>query len=322
MRVSADASLEGIMTWRVDMKKALFILNPHSGKGQIRNHLLEIVDILVKDGYEVTVYPTQEQGDASRAMRERKKSYELIVCSGGDGTLDEIVTGMMQSGFKTTIGYIPAGSTNDFANSLRIPSTVKKAAETVVNGTVFSCDVGRFNDDVFVYIAAFGLFTEVSYGTRQEMKNMLGHMAYLLEGVKHLQNIKSYHLKVTSVSENGETTVIEDNFVYGMVTNSYSVGGFKSIAGNVFKGKIALDDGLFEVTLIRTPKNPMELNSILAALAIQNIDTQYMYSFKSGRLVIESEEEIAWTLDGEFGGTHTEVTLTNEKRAMDIMVKE
>ena len=322
MRVSADASLEGIMTWRVDMKKALFILNPHSGKGQIRNHLLEIVDILVKDGYEVTVYPTQEQGDASRAMRERKKSYELIVCSGGDGTLDEIVTGMMQSGFKTTIGYIPAGSTNDFANSLRIPSTMKKAAETVVNGTVFSCDVGRFNDDVFVYIAAFGLFTEVSYGTRQEMKNMLGHMAYLLEGVKHLQNIKSYHLKVTSVSENGETTVIEDNFVYGMVTNSYSVGGFKSIAGNVFKGKIALEDGLFEVTLIRTPKNPMELNSILAALAIQNIDTQYMYSFKSGRLVIESEEEIAWTLDGEFGGTHTEVTLTNEKRAMDIMVKE
>ncbi len=320
--MSADASLEGIMTWRVDMKKALFILNPHSGKGQIRNYLLEIVDILVKDGYEVTVYPTQEQGDASRAMRERKKSYELIVCSGGDGTLDEIVTGMMQSGFKTTIGYIPAGSTNDFANSLRIPSTMKKAAETVVNGTVFSCDVGRFNDDVFVYIAAFGLFTEVSYGTRQEMKNMLGHMAYLLEGVKHLQNIKSYHLKVTSVSENGETTVIEDNFVYGMVTNSYSVGGFKSIAGNVFKGKIALDDGLFEVTLIRTPKNPMELNSILAALAIQNIDTQYMYSFKSGRLVIESEEEIAWTLDGEFGGTHTQVTLTNEKRAMDIMVKE
>ena len=322
MRVSADASLEGIMTWRVDMKKALFILNPHSGKGQIRNHLLEIVDILVKDGYEVTVYPTQEQGDASRAMRERKKSYELIVCSGGDGTLDEIVTGMMQSGFKTTIGYIPAGSTNDFANSLRIPSTMKKAAETVVNGTVFSCDVGRFNDDVFVYIAAFGLFTEVSYGTRQEMKNMLGHMAYLLEGVKHLQNIKSYHLKVTSVSENGETTVIEDNFVYGMVTNSYSVGGFKSIAGNVFKGKIALDDGLFEVTLIRTPRNPMELNSILAALAIQNIDTQWMYSFESGRRVIESEEEIAWTLDGEFGGTHTEVTLTNEKRAMDIMVKE
>ncbi len=304
------------------MRKALFILNPHSGKGLIKNHLLEIVDILVNNGYEVTVYPTQGRGDASRIMCERKKSYELVVCSGGDGTLDEIVTGMIQSGFKTTIGYIPAGSTNDFANSLKIPSTMKKAAEVVVGGTVFSCDVGRFNEDVFVYIAAFGLFTEVSYGTPQEMKNMLGHMAYILEGVKHLQNIKSYHLKVTSVSENGETKVIEDDFIYGMVTNSYSVGGFKSIAGNVFKGRIALNDGLFEVTLIKMPKNPMELNSILAALAIQNIDTEYMYSFKSGKLVIESENEIAWTLDGEFGGAHKKVTLINEKQAMDIMVKE
>lgn len=304
------------------MKKALFILNPHSGKGLIKNHLLEIVDILVKDGYEVTVYPTQGRKDASRVMRERQKSYELVVCSGGDGTLDEIVTGMIQSGFKTTIGYIPAGSTNDFANSLKIPSTMKKAAELLVNGTVFACDIGRFNDDVFVYIAAFGLFTEVSYGTPQEMKNMLGHMAYILEGVKHLQNIKSCHLKVTSVSENGEETVIEDDFIYGMVTNAYSVGGFKSIAGNVFKGRIALDDGLFEVTLIKMPKNPIELNSILAALAIQNIDTEYMYSFKSGKLLVESEEEIAWTLDGEFGGAHRKVTLTNEKQAMDIMVKE
>ncbi|MDE7477075.1 MAG: YegS/Rv2252/BmrU family lipid kinase [Lachnospiraceae bacterium] len=302
------------------MKKALFIVNPHSGKGLIKNSLLEIVDILVKAGYEVAVYPTQERGDARRVMCERKKSYELVVCSGGDGTLDEIVTGMRESGFKTTIGYIPAGSTNDFANSLKISSNMNKAAETIVRGAVFSCDIGRFNEDVFVYIAAFGLFTEVSYGTPQEMKNMLGHMAYILEGMKHLQNIKSYHLKVTNTSENGETMVIEDDFIYGMVTNSYSVGGFKSIAGNVFKGKIALDDGLFEVTLIKMPKNPIELNSILAALAIQNIDTEYMYNFKSGRLLIESQEEVAWTLDGEFGGKHKAVMLVNEKQAIDIMV--
>lgn len=301
-------------------QKALFIINPHSGKGMIKNNLLGIVDTLVKAGYEVTVYPTQGRGDACRAMRERDKSYNIVVCSGGDGTLDEIVTGMIQSGFKTTIGYIPAGSTNDFANSLKISSTMKQAAETVVNGTVFSCDVGRFNEDVFVYIAAFGLFTEVSYGTPQEMKNMLGHMAYILEGVKHLQNIKSYRLKVTSMSENGETKIIEDDFIFGMVTNSYSVGGFKSIAGNVFKGKIALNDGLFEVTLIKMPKNPIELNSILAALAIQNIDTEYMYSFKSGKLIIESQEEIAWTLDGEFGGKHKLVTLTDDMQAMDIMI--
>ena len=303
-------------------KKALFIINPHSGKGLIKNCLLGIVDILVKAGYEVTVYPTQGRGDACRAMRERDKSYSIIICSGGDGTLDEIVTGMIQSGFKTTIGYIPAGSTNDFANSLKISSTMKQAAETVVHGTVFSCDVGRFNEDVFVYIAAFGLFTEVSYGTPQEMKNMLGHMAYILEGVKHLQNVKSYWLKVTSVSENGETKIIEDDFIFGMITNSYSVGGFKSIAGNVFKGKISLNDGLFEVTLIKMPKNPMELNSILAALAIQNIDTEYMYSFKSGKLIIESQEEVAWTLDGEFGGKHKLVTLTDDMQAMDIMINQ
>ena len=302
-------------------RKALFIVNPHSGKGLIKNHLLEIIDVMTKADYEVTVYPTQSQGDAVRVMRERKKRYELVVCSGGDGTLDEIVTGMIQSGFQTTIGYIPSGSTNDFAISLGIPSIMKRAAEIVVGGKVFPCDVGRFNDDVFVYIAAFGLFTEVSYGTPQEMKNTLGHMAYILEGMKHLQNIKSYHLKVTYVSESGEERSIEDDFIFGMVTNTYSVGGFKSIAGNVFKGNVALNDGLFEVTLIKVPRNPIELNSILAALAVQNIDTDYMYSFKSGRLMVESKEEVAWTLDGEYGGRHRQVELRNEKEAMEIMVK-
>lgn len=303
-------------------KKALFILNPHSGKGLIKNHLLEITDILVKAGYEVTVYPTQSRGDAKRLTQERDKDYELVVCSGGDGTLDEIVTGMIRSGFRTPIGYIPAGSTNDFAKSLKIPSTMKKAAELIVQGKEFSCDVGCFNKDIFIYVAAFGIFTEVSYETPQEMKNMLGHMAYLLEGVKQLANIKSYSLKVTYVSENGGEEVIEGNFIFGMVTNSHSIGGFKSIAGNVFKGDIDLNDGLFEVTLIKVPKNPMELNSILAALAIADIDTKYMYNFKSGKLIFESEEEVAWTLDGEYGGKHTRVELLNDREAVDILVKQ
>lgn len=301
-------------------RKALFILNPHSGKGLIKGCLLDIVDILVKAGFEVTVYPTQGRQDAVRVMRDRDRAYELVVCSGGDGTLDEVVTGMIQSGCRTTIGYIPAGSTNDFAKSLKIPSSMKAAAQAVASGRVFACDIGRFNEDVFVYIAAFGLFTEVSYETPQTMKNVLGHMAYILQGVKQLQNIKSYHLKVSYISESGEEQTIEDDFIYGMVTNSYSVGGFKSIAGNVFKGNVELNDGLFEVTLIKVPKNPVELNSILAALAIENIDTQYMYSFRSGCVVVESAVEVAWTRDGEFGGRHTRVRLTNEKQAMDIMI--
>ena len=294
-------------------KKVLFIVNPHAGKGQIRNHLLEITDTLVKADCEVTVYITQSQGDAIRVTRERDKSYQLVVCSGGDGTLDEIVTGMMQSGFKTTVGYIPAGSTNDFANSLKLPSQMKKAADIVAAGYTFACDVGVFNNDVFVYIAACGLFTEVSYGTPQEMKNMLGHMAYILEGMKHLQNVKSYHMKVSY-----DDTVIEDNFIFGMITNSYSVGGFKNITGR----NVALDDGLFEVTLIKRPNNPIELNSILAALVSERVDTEYMYCFKTRSLVIESDEEIAWTLDGEYGGDHTRVELTDKQQAVDIIVKE
>ena len=295
-------------------KKTLFIVNPHAGKGYIKNHLLEITDILVKAGHEVTVYTTQSQGDAIRVTRERDKSYDLVICSGGDGTLDEVVTGMIQSGFRTDIGYIPAGSTNDFANSLKIPSIMKRAAEIVAAGHTFPCDVGMFNQDVFIYVAAFGLFTEVSYGTPQEMKNMLGHMAYILEGMKHLQNIKSYHMKVTY----GEQ-VIEDDFIYGMITNSFSVGGFKNITR---RNEVALNDGLFEVTLIKHPKNPIELNSILAALISEKIDTEYMYSFKADKLLIESDEEIAWTLDGEFGGNHTKITMENLKEAIDIIVKE
>jgi YegS/Rv2252/BmrU family lipid kinase len=302
-------------------KKALFVLNPYSGKGLIKNHVLDIVDILVKAGYEVTIHPTQQRGDATKVVKERKKSYELVVCSGGDGTLDEIVTGIIKSGFKTTIGYIPAGSTNDFASSLNISSNMKKAADIAANGNSFACDIGRFNDDVFVYIAAFGLFTEVSYGTSQEMKNAMGHMAYILEGVRHLQNVKSYKMKVTYIDSDNNEVVIEDQFIFGMVTNSLSIGGFKNITGNVFKGDIALNDGLFEVMLVKFPKNPVELNSILAALAIENIDTEYVYSFKSGNITFESENEVSWTLDGEFGGNHEKVVLLNDKEAIDIKVK-
>lgn len=294
-------------------KKALFIVNPHAGKGQIKNHLLMIVDILTKAGYIVTVYTTQSQGDAIQVTKERNRDYDLVVCSGGDGTLDEIVTGMIQSDFRTKIGYIPAGSTNDFANSLKLPSTMEKAAKVVAADHTFACDVGMFNQDVFVYVAAFGIFTEVSYETPQEMKNMLGHTAYILEGIKQIQNIKSYHMKVTC-----DDFAIEGDFIYGMITNSYSIGGIRNITGK----NVALNDGLFEVTLIKRPNNLIELNRTLAALINENIDAECMYSFKTASLTFESEEEVAWTLDGEFGGNHTRVELWNRQEAVDIIVEE
>lgn len=294
------------------MKKMLFIYNPNSGMGLLKPKLSDVLDIFVKGGYEVTVYPTQKYHDAVRKMAEYEEQYDLVACSGGDGTLDEVVMGMMKREDKVPIGYIPAGTTNDFASSLHISKNMLEAADTVVNGVPFACDVGEFNEDYFVYIAAFGLFTDVSYETKQSMKNVLGHLAYILEGTKRIFNIPSYRIKVT---HDGET--IEDEFIYGMVTNSRSVGGFKGITGK----NVVFDDGKFEVTLFKTPRNPMELNEILGALALRKINPKRMYSFKTNEVHFETEEEIPWTLDGEFGGVHEEVVVKDCQKALEIMVK-
>ena len=292
-------------------RKLLFILNPLSGKAQIKNHLIEILDLFTKNGYEVTVHPTQCGGDARDVVAARGNKYDLVVCSGGDGTLDEVVTGVMQAGITAPIGYIPAGSTNDFAVSLHIPKTMKGAAQAIMDGRVYPCDIGRFNGRPFVYIAAFGLFTEVSYETPQGIKNVLGHTAYLLEGVKRLTNIKAYSMHVV-----GDSIDIEDEFMYGMITNSTSVGGFKNITGKHVK----LNDGLFEVTLIKQPKNPVGFQKIISALLESSEKTEDMICFKTSHLEITSRESIAWTTDGEFGGRHSRVEICNEKRALKIYV--
>lgn len=296
----------------MEKKKLLFVFNPFSGKGQIKNRLFSVIDCFVKAGYEVTVYPTQCPQDAQQLVETQAGRYDLVVCCGGDGTLDETVTGMMRRKKKLPIGYIPAGSTNDFAASLEIPKQMEQAARIAVEGTPFACDIGRFNDDYFVYIAAFGLFTDVSYATSQDLKNRLGHVAYILEGIKRLPSIQSQHLKIQYGDQ-----AIEDEFIYGMVTNSISAGGFKNITGK----NVMLDDGLFEVTLIRMPKNPLELNEIIGSLTNLIDDTDCIYTFKTDRLHIQSLEEVAWTLDGEYGGSHCEVAIQNQKQAIQIMAK-
>ena len=294
-------------------KKLLFIYNPRSGKAHIKYKLNDILETFVRAGYEVTVYPTLKTGDAGELVKNRDQDYELIVCSGGDGTLDEVVTGMMQSGRRTPIGYIPAGSTNDFAGSLGLPKNMLRAAQVAIEGKDFPCDVGSFNDDIFVYIAAFGIFTDVSYETDQEMKNILGHMAYILEGMKRLPSVRSYPMKV---SYKGCTIV--DDFIFGMVTNSRSVGGFKDITGK----NVKMDDGVFEVTLIRKPKNPIELNAIIFALLGKTIDPATMYFFRTEEVTFEApEESVAWTLDGEDGGRHVKVTINNICKGIDIRVR-
>lgn len=293
------------------MKKMLFVYNPNAGKGLLKPKLSDVLDIFVKAGYDITVYPTQCYQDAYKKVLNMKEDYDLVVCSGGDGTLDETVTGMMGREKKIPIGYIPTGTTNDFANSLHIPRDILKAADTIVNGKPFACDVGSFNDDFFVYIAAFGLFTDVSYQTKQNVKNVLGQLAYVLEGVKRLYNVPSYQIKMTHDDE-----VIEGEFIFGMVTNSKSVGGFRNMIGK----NVVFDDGKFEVTLIKTPKNPIELQEIVAALLIEQVDTKHMYTFKASNVCFEAVEEIPWTLDGEFGGRHDCVQIRNEKQVLEIMV--
>ncbi|MBQ7943035.1 MAG: diacylglycerol kinase family lipid kinase [Lachnospiraceae bacterium] len=292
-------------------KKMLFVYNPRAGKGQIRTKLSDIIEIFVQGGYEVTTYATGKQGDAIEIVADREKGrYDVVACCGGDGTLNEVVTGMMSCEEILPIGYIPAGSTNDYAQSVGIPSSMKKAAQAIVDGNCAAYDVGLFNENRFVYIAAFGLFTEVSYGTDQNMKNLLGHTAYILEGAKSLSAVKSYRVKVETGQE-----VIEEKVIFGMITNTNSVGGYKKLTDHTVK----LDDGEFEVTLIRMPQNPVELNNIIVSLVSGKLNAECICCMKASHIRIETQEPISWTLDGEYGGEHREVNISNESKKLLLL---
>ena len=294
-------------------KKLLFVFNPKSGMGLIKNNLLDIIDVMVKAGYDPTVYPTQERGDATRKVKEDGANYDRIVCSGGDGTLDEVVTGMREADLKIPLGYIPAGSTNDFARTLGISNDMVKAAEIAVGENIFACDVGQFNDDTFIYIAGFGIFTEISYETPQELKNVFGHAAYILSAAKSLATIPNYLMQVEA---NGE--VIQDRFIYGMITNSISVAGFKGLTGKDVK----LDDGEFEVTLVKSPTNALELTEIIEYLTGIIPETNMVYSFKTSQIQIRSRASVSWTMDGENGGEHWSVDIRNHHQALNIVTAE
>ncbi len=276
--------------------------------------LSEILDIFVKAGYEVTVHPTQCKDDAKDQVLATEGKYDLLVCAGGDGTLDEVVTGMMGCEIKTPIGYIPAGSTNDFAQSLHIPKSMTDAAQIAVTGKAFDCDIGLFNQDYFVYVAAFGLFSDVSYQTDQSLKHVFGHAAYLMEGMKRLKDVPSYYMRVRS-----EECTMSGEFVYGMITNSTSVGGMKMMVDD----SVDLSDGLFEVTMIEMPYNPLQLQEVLGGLLLpKKIDSRYIHQFKTNRLVIESEDFVPWTLDGKYGGNHKMLSIRNISRSVRLIVDQ
>lgn len=293
------------------MKKMLFIVNPRSGREQIRPRLLEILDQFSGAGYEVQIHVTQSPKDATYVVEQFGSGKDLVVCSGGDGTLNEVISGLMELEEPPLLGYIPAGSTNDYASSLQIPKSMMDAAGNVLSGEPYPIDIGRFcQERFFIYIAAFGAFTEISYQTSQDKKNLLGHQAYVLEGVKSLAALKTYPMRVE-----WEDQVLEEEFVFGMVTNTISVGGFKGLVTQ----SVALNDGQFEVLLIRNPRTPMDLSNIISYMFLKEEPNDYVYKFKTDRLRITSQAPVDWVLDGEFGGSRTEVTIENLRERMKIL---
>ncbi len=295
------------------MKKLMFIFNPRSGKEQIRGQLMGILDIFTKAGFDIHVHVTQSQKDCVEWVKDYAGRMDVLVVSGGDGTLNEAVTGMMNLERLPLLGYIPAGSTNDFAASLGLPKSMQEAATDIVEGMPFAIDIGTFcHDRYFVYIAAFGAFTEVSYLTSQDKKNWLGHNAYVLEGVKSLAGLKPRHMRVE-----WDDQVLEEDFVFGMVTNTISVGGFKGLVNQ----SVALNDGEFEVLLIRMPRTPVDLTNIINYMFLKEEPNEYVYKFKTRAIRMVSDAPVDWVLDGEFGGSRTEVNIGNLKERIRILPK-
>lgn len=293
-------------------KKLLFVFNPLAGKGQVKDNLCDLIDIFTKNGYEVTSYPTQAAMDGYEKVRTDACDYDLVVASGGDGTLSEVVKALMEQESKIPLGYIPAGSTNDFAASMGIPKKMTDAAEAIMNGVRFDYDVGEFNGQYFVYIAGFGAFTDVSYETPQNVKNTFGHAAYVMEAIKRLPKISGQNM---IVEHDGER--IEGNFILGLVSNTVSVAGMRKLITN----GVCFDDGLFEITLVKTPSNPIALQKTITDALFKKLTNEKCFvTFKTSKVKFTSENEIAWTLDGESGGSHKEVEIINHKQALRLII--
>ena len=294
------------------MKRLLFLSNPQAGKGIIKNHLSAVVDIFTKAGWLVTVRPTQGKSDATYAAAQLGGAFDRVVCCGGDGTLHEVVTGLMELERRPEVGYIPAGTTNDFSRNLKLPKGYDALAATAAEGFPRPVDIGRFNDRYFVYVAAFGAFTDVAYDTPQQVKNMFGHLAYVLEGIARLGNLKGYQARVEY-----DGGVLEDEFIFGMVSNTVSVGGMLGLPAD----SVALDDGLLEAIMVRTPRTPLELQGVIAALMKQTTDEAAgVLGFHTSRLKITCADETPWTLDGEYGGEHSFVRIEAQKHAMELVL--
>ena len=294
-------------------KKNLIIMNPCSGKKKANRFLTDIVDIFTKDGYMNTVLTTLKQGDGTSYVKEYGAEYDLITCIGGDGTFNEVVAGLLENDIDVPIGYIPAGSTNDFASSLELSSGIVKAAKDIVEGEVIPLDIGSFNGRKFSYIASFGAFTQTSYATSQNLKNMLGHLAYVLEGAASIASIRPEHLKIEA-----DGKVYEGDYIFGAISNSTSFGGVLKINPEY----VDMSDGKFELLLVKAPKNPIDLTEIIYMLSNQDYNSGMLTFINADTFKIHANEKMAWSLDGEYQEGCQDIFVENLHHAVDVIINK
>jgi YegS/Rv2252/BmrU family lipid kinase len=273
------------------MKTLHLIVNPTAGTRQGRRFLPDIVSVFNRAGFLCAVYMTEKHGDAIDYTRNEAGGADLVVACGGDGTLNEVITGLRQGGHTTPIGYIPCGSTNDFASGLGLSTQPLKAAEAIVSGTPHTLDIGLFTPGrYFCYTASFGAFTSVSWSTPQNVKNVLGHAAYILEGIRSLADIHPIHMKITADDQR-----YENDYLFGAVCNSTSLGGVLKLENS----EVHMNDGLFEAIFIPFPPDLIVLNQILTALRTHHYDDPSLHFLRASRFTFEGAPDTRWTLDGE-----------------------
>ncbi|MCB6491735.1 MAG: diacylglycerol/lipid kinase family protein [Coprococcus sp.] len=294
-------------------QRVLLMVNPMAGRQKIRNELLYVVDTLTKAGYETIIYTTQGKDATRDLLAEKDSQFDRVICCGGDGTFNEILSATMHWNKRPILGYIPAGTTNDFAAGLKLPSDIREAAMNIVRGTPHTVDAGLFNTSYFSYVASFGAFTETSYSTPQNFKNALGHLAYIFEGIKEIPAFTSY-----TVCVEADGQIYKDSYIFGAVSNARSVGGILKISDSL----VDLNDGVFEVMMIKMPKTLMDLSAIVTSLTSLNplkYDPSMFLFLQTKELKITFEQEMVWSLDGERVSGGKEARIACIKDAFKIL---
>lgn len=292
-------------------RKLLFIVNPRAGRSKSRSPLFDAISVFSEAGYLTSLHKTTAPGDASVTAAREGEEYDLIVAAGGDGTLNEVITGLMRLEKRPPLGYLPQGSTNDFAASLQISGNPVTAARAIVRNVPRMLDIGQWNERYFVYVASFGAFVKSSYSAPQAAKNALGHFAYILEGMKDLNTLRPYQVRLTADGE-----VLDGEYLFGAVCNSTSIGGLMKLDPE----RVVLDDGKFELLLIPNPRTAQDLQNLVLALLNQEYDSQGLVFRHVSSIHLETEEELPWSLDGEYAASAPVVDITNCRQAMTMLL--